>query len=283
MQRITEIASLRAQVAHWRQQQQRIALVPTMGNLHSGHLALMQLAQQQADKVVASIFVNPLQFGPNEDYAAYPRTLDADQAQLQQQGVHALFCPSVTTMYPQDLAQQTQITVPRLGDLHCGASRPGHFTGVATIVNKLFNLVQPDIAVFGEKDFQQLAVIRHMTQDLCLPIEIIGAPTQRAADGLALSSRNQYLTPEQRTLAPELYACLTKCREKLRSGDKNYLELQQEARDHLNSTGFNCDYFVICDYASLQPANAETSQWVVLAAAWLGKARLIDNISVILN
>ena len=225
---VSTIAELRGLISEWRNQSARIAFVPTMGNLHAGHAHLMAQAMQRADRVVASIFVNPMQFGANEDFAAYPRTSAVDSTALAEHGVHALFTPAVTEIYPQGTVHTTRIEVAGLSDILCGASRPGHFVGVATVVNKLFNSVQPDIAIFGEKDYQQLLVIRRMVADLCMPLDIVGVPTVREADGLALSSRNGYLTVEQRTNAPRLYQTLRAAHESIVSGVHDYPLLAEQ-------------------------------------------------------
>lgn len=280
MKRFEQLADLRAQVREWRMAGLRIAFVPTMGNLHEGHASLFEQARDHADKVIASIYVNPMQFGLNEDWSKYPRTLDADTTILQDKKVDALFLPDDKTMYPQGTEVQTFVEVPRLSSILCGASRPGHFRGVATIVSKLFNLVQPDVAVFGEKDFQQLMVIRQMAADLFVPIEIIGAPTKRASDGLALSSRNGYLTPGERLQAPVIYQALTTCAEQLRNGERDFAKLEQQARKTIDQAGLRPDYFAIRRHEDLLEPAIEDQQFVVLAAAFLGKARLIDNIQV---
>jgi len=256
-----------------------IAFVPTMGNLHDGHLSLVRLAQEHADIVVVSIFVNPLQFGANEDLDKYPRTLANDQALLIQENTHYLFTPSVDDIYPLGMENQTKVCVPNITRFHCGQSRPGHFDGVSTVVMKLFNIVQPHAAIFGQKDFQQLALIRKMVSDLCVPIKIIGAPTGRAEDGLALSSRNQYLNPEQRIQAAKIYEQLNLAKNALRT-DPNQAEIISEnCKKNLTESGFKVDYFNICDGNSLEPIQAQTSHIAILAAAFLGSTRLIDNIS----
>ena len=257
---------------------QTVALVPTMGNLHEGHLELVRKARALCDLVVVSIFVNPLQFGPDEDLAAYPRSLIADKEKLFAEGVQMLYAPGVNAVYPEGLQAQTQVRVPALADTLCGASRPGHFTGVATIVTKLFNIVQPDVAVFGEKDFQQLSIIRKMVCDLCIPVDIVGIATVRAADGLALSSRNGYLTAAQRLVAPLLNRTLTECRDAIACGFDNYLELEAHARLKLIQAGFEPDYFQIRDAHTLAEVTAETAEVAILTAARLGQPRLIDNV-----
>lgn len=278
MNTVKTVLDLRAAVARARSEGKRIGLTPTMGNLHSGHVALVSKAVQRADFVVATIFVNPLQFGPNEDLATYPRTLAADQEKLLQAGCHLLFTPTVEEMYPHGMADQTLVSVPHLSEGLCGASRPGHFDGVATVVSKLFNMVQPDLAVFGEKDFQQLAVIRAMVRDLNMPIKIIGEPTVRADDGLALSSRNGYLSPEQRAAAPALYRVISQIGTAIRAGEQDFVRLLEDGRRELEAAGFRIDYLEIRDASSLRPATAKDSDLVILAAAFLGKTRLIDNL-----
>jgi pantoate--beta-alanine ligase len=256
----------------------RVAFVPTMGNLHEGHLTLMREARKHAQTVICSIFVNPMQFGANEDLDKYPRTLDADIAALESAGVDLLYFPSVETMYPKPLNDQTKVEVPVISELYCGTSRPGHFVGVATVVAKLFNMVQPDVALFGTKDFQQLAVIRRIVADLAMPIEIIGVPTVRDADGLAMSSRNQYLTTEQRAIAPMIYAELKQLAETL-SQDLSQLEQQSaDSQRRLADAGFEPDYLHVLDAETLLPLTNQSQQGVILIAAKLGAARLIDNI-----
>ncbi|CAM3771513.1 pantoate--beta-alanine ligase [Rheinheimera salexigens] len=280
MKLLTSIAQLREQIAIWRRNGERIAFVPTMGNLHQGHLRLVDVAKQQADRVIVSIFVNPMQFGKNEDLANYPRSLEQDCAGLSVHQADAVFTPTPEMMYPQGLDKQTFVDVPFLGDLHCGESRPGHFRGVSTIVCKLFNLVQPDIACFGEKDYQQLAIIRQMVADLSMPIQVVGVSTERAEDGLALSSRNNYLTPEQRAQAPQLYQVLQQLKQKIVAGDHNYRALEQAAKQQLSELGLTADYINISQTSSLALATAETDKKVILAAIFVGSTRLIDNIEV---
>ncbi len=254
-----------------------IAFVPTMGNLHAGHLALAKEARKRAETVVVSIFVNPLQFGVNEDLDQYPRTLTDDQTALQKLGVDILFTPSVSDMYPRDMAGQTRIEVPELGNQYCGASRPGHFAGVTTIVGKLFNIVQPDIAVFGKKDYQQLFIIRRMVEDLAWPIDIIGVETMRETDGLAMSSRNQYLSTQERQTAPLIYQLLQTGAERLTKGESAQ-SLCADITHTLNQSGFVTDYVAVADTETLLPLNHATKQAVMMVAAHLGKTRLIDNL-----
>ncbi|MDP4536241.1 pantoate--beta-alanine ligase [Alkalimonas collagenimarina] len=280
MKIIDSISSLRAEIASWRQAGERIAFVPTMGNLHQGHLRLVEVAKQQADRVIASIFVNPMQFGANEDLDNYPRTLQDDCAALQQMQTDAVFTPTPEIIYPRGLAQQSFVEVPELGDHHCGSSRPGHFRGVATVVAKLFNLVQPDVACFGQKDYQQLAIIRQMVEDLSFPIEIIGVPTERAADGLALSSRNAYLTVKQRAIAPTLQEVLQQVSQQIKRGETDFRQLESEAKAQLSAAGFRPDYLNISDRETLQPADSRQQALVILAAAWLGNTKLLDNLEV---
>lgn len=277
---IQDIAHLRALIRQWRQAGERIAFVPTMGNLHQGHLQLVDTAKQHADRVIVSIFVNPMQFGANEDLDNYPRTLEQDCKGLTEHGADAVFTPTPAMIYPRGLDVQTFVEVPLLGDYHCGASRAGHFRGVSTIVTKLFNLVQPDIACFGQKDYQQLAIIRQMVIDLSMPIEIIGVPTIRAEDGLALSSRNGYLTADQRATAPALYRSLQWMKQQLDQGFSDLRSLEQQAKDQLTAAGFKADYVNISNRQTLVPESDSAAALVILAAAYLGTTRLIDNIEV---
>ena len=281
MNTVKTVRELRAVVARARSEGKRIALVPTMGNLHSGHIALVTKAVQRADFVIASIFVNPLQFGPNEDLASYPRTLAADQEQLLQAGCHLLFTPTVEEMYPHGMADQTIVRVPVVSEGLCGGSRPGHFDGVSTVVSKLFNMVQPDIAIFGQKDFQQLAVVNALVRDLNMPIQIIGEPTVRAADGLALSSRNGYLTEDQRTAAPALYRVIKRIGTALQNGEQDHQQLISDGVKDLEAAGFRPDYLEIRHAVSLRPATPDDHDLVVLGAAFMGKTRLIDNLHLV--
>jgi len=278
MNTVKTVRELRAAVARARGEGKRIGFVPTMGNLHSGHAALVTKAAQRADFVVASIFVNPLQFGAGEDLDKYPRTLAADQEKLLEAGCQLLFAPTVEEMYPDGMAVQTRVSVPQLSEGLCGASRPGHFEGVATVVSKLFNMVQPDLAVFGEKDFQQLAVIRAMVRDLNMPIQIIGEPTVRAEDGLALSSRNGYLSAEQRAAAPALYRVLSAMAEAIRRGQRDFAALIADGQAQLDAAGFRKDYLEVRHALTLRPAQVDDRDLVVIAAAYLGNTRLIDNL-----
>jgi pantoate--beta-alanine ligase len=279
MNTVKTVLELRAAVARARGEGKRIAFVPTMGNLHEGHVALVEKAGQRADFVVASIFVNPLQFGPNEDLAKYPRTLVADQEKLVAAGCQLLFHPDLEEMYPPGQEGQTRVSVPGVSEGLCGGSRPGHFEGVATVVTKLFNMVQPDLAVFGEKDFQQLAVIRTLVRDLNMPIQIIGEPTVRAEDGLALSSRNGYLSAEQRAAAPALYRTLQQLASAIRDGNRDFAQLIETGQASLVSAGFRPDYLEIREASSLRPAEANDTKLVILGAAFMGTTRLIDNLA----
>ena len=261
----------------WRSGKHRIALVPTMGNLHAGHLSLVKKAVELADRTIVTIFVNPTQFVQGEDLSSYPRTFDQDMALLGDYPVDMVFAPDNSQMYFGN-AIQTRVTVPDLENILCGKSRPGHFAGVATVVTKLFNLLRPDIAVFGEKDFQQLHVIRCLTRDLFFPIEIIGMPIVREADGLAMSSRNTYLNSAERKHAVELYQTLRMVAENIQRGDQNFNKLESEAVNQLQHTGFVVDYVSVRDAETL--GEPGTGTLVILAAATLGKARLIDNIVV---
>jgi len=276
---IETIRDLRLRRGAWRQQGERVALVPTMGNLHSGHLALVREARRSAQRTVVSIFVNPLQFGPAEDFAAYPRTLDRDRDLLAGAGADLLFAPPVAVVYPRGESEQTRVEVPALSDILCGSSRPGHFAGVATVVCKLLNMVQPELAVFGEKDFQQLLVIRRMVEDLCLPVEVQGLATVREADGLAMSSRNAYLTADERARAPALYRSLCRAAEDLRAGRGSHAVEERGGRD-LAAAGLRPDYFSVRRAQDLALPTSDDADLVVLAAAFLGRARLIDNLRV---
>jgi pantoate--beta-alanine ligase len=278
MQTLQDAAALRAAIRGWRAQGQTVGLVPTMGNLHEGHFSLVKLARARADRVVATVFVNPTQFGPSEDFARYPRTLAQDQAGLAEHGCDVLFAPEVATMYPFGAQHGVSLHVPQITDTLEGAHRPGHFDGVATVVCKLFNLVQPDLAVFGQKDFQQLKVIERMVRDLSLPVKVMSAPTLRADDGLALSSRNQYLSAEERGRAPQVYATLQQMRE-LSAQGHSPAAVEQAALARLRRAGFVPDYAVIRRAEDLaEPAEGERTGLVALIAAKLGNTRLIDNL-----
>lgn len=280
MKIIQDINELRSTIRAWRQAGERIAFVPTMGNLHQGHFSLVDVARQHADRVIVSIFVNPMQFGPSEDLDNYPRTLQQDCDGLTAHQADAVFTPTPALMYPRGLDVQSYVEVPKLGDHHCGGSRAGHFRGVSTIVTKLFNLVQPDVACFGQKDYQQLAIIRQMVTDLSMPIEIIGVPTCRADDGLALSSRNGYLNAEQRAIAPALYQSLQWLKAQLAAGEADLRALEQQTKQRLQEAGFRPDYLNISNQLTLEPAKLASEPLVALAAAYLGTTRLIDNIEI---
>ena len=283
MQTVHDIAQLRTQIKSWRQAGERVALVPTMGNLHRGHIHLVECAREVAPRTVASIFVNPTQFGPNEDFSGYPRTLEEDQRQLQAAGLDLLFAPSVAAIYPRPLEEMTQVRVPELSAILCGANRPVHFGGVATVVTKLFNLVQPDVACFGQKDYQQLALIRKMVADMAMPIEIVGVPTVRAEDGLALSSRNGYLTAAERAIAPELARTMNWIAEQIEAGNHHLPSLVAQASQRLDNAGFRTNAIDIVDADTLESSTAASKRLVILMAAYLGKARLIDNSVVTLQ
>lgn len=276
MRTVHAVAELRAQVADWKRAGLRVGFVPTMGNLHAGHLQLVSRALEHADRVVASVFVNPLQFGPLEDFDRYPRTLPDDAAKLEAAGCALLFAPSVAEMYPGGREHLSGVRVPAFSELLEGTFRPGFFDGVATVVSILFNQVQPDIAVFGEKDWQQLQVVRRMVADLHMPVEIIGLPTARAADGLALSSRNQYLSAEERRVAPALYRALGEIEQGVKNGRRDFGALQIEAMQAIERAGLAPQYVEVRSL-DLSVPMADANDWIVLAAAVLGRTRLIDN------
>ena len=283
MRTVTSNAQLRGALDAVSRSGKRIAFVPTMGNLHEGHLDLVRRARELCDVTVVSIFVNPLQFGANEDLDAYPRTLSADKEKLFAEGVDFLFAPGVDQIYPEGMEHHTKVRVPDLSETLCGGSRPGHFDGVTTVVNKLFNIVRPDVAVFGEKDFQQLSIIRKMVEDLYMPVEVVGVTTARAEDGLALSSRNGYLKSDERDMAPLIHETLLRCREAIACGFDNFLQLESHARMQLLQAGFDPDYFAIRDARTLRAVTDETEEIAILAAARLGSTRLIDNVRLSLN
>ncbi|WP_151173205.1 pantoate--beta-alanine ligase [Pseudoalteromonas ruthenica] len=280
MQTTSEIRSLRSQIKSWRQAGLSIAFVPTMGNLHEGHYSLVDKAKTLADKVVVSIFVNPMQFGANEDLDAYPRTLKADQQGLSERGADYLFTPTVQTIYPNGLESQSYVDVPGVSLGYCGGARPGHFRGVATVVTKLFNLVQPDFACFGEKDFQQLQVIKTMVRDLSMPIEVIGVPTERDVNGLALSSRNNYLNEAQKQQASTLFTTLQWVKEQIQAGNNDFADLEHQAIARIEQQGLRIDYFNVAERNRLTAATAKDSELVLLVAAYLDKVRLIDNLTL---
>ncbi len=283
MKTVSKISDLREALKPFRLQGKRISFVPTMGNLHDGHISLVHEARKHADIVVSSIFVNPLQFGANEDLDNYPKTLKQDQALLEANQCDLLFAPTVSEMYPNGKGIETLVEAPGLSNIYCGASRPGHFRGVATVVTKLFGIVQPDVAVFGQKDYQQLAVIRQITADLSLPVTIIGVETARNDHGLALSSRNGYLNNAQLRTATNLFKILNWTKSEIISGTRDYIALQEEASRKLQQAGFEPDYFHICRQQDLLPATYQDSDLVILAAAQMGPARLIDNLTFCLD
>jgi pantoate--beta-alanine ligase len=276
MRIVNTVIELREAIKTWRLEGASVAFVPTMGNLHAGHLQLVSKAKNTADRVVVSIFVNPTQFGVREDFETYPRTGREDQEKLETGNADLLFQPSVADIYTPDA--KTIVTVTGLSDWYCGASRPGHFSGVATVVCKLFNLVQPDIALFGLKDFQQLTVIKTMVRDLNIPVEILGVDTVREPSGLAMSSRNGYLTDDEKRVAPKLYYALCAARDAILNGNQNYADIEQQALQSLQQAGFQPDYFSVCRSSDLKKAAAEDRDLVLLTAARLSKTRLIDNI-----
>ncbi|GAB3751696.1 pantoate--beta-alanine ligase [Lysobacter olei] len=274
---VKDLATLRARVAEWKRAGLRVALVPTMGNLHAGHFSLIELARRHADRVVASVFVNPTQFGPNEDFSRYPRTPEADADGLGAAGCDLLWLPSVDTMYPYGAEAAVSVRVPDVTATLEGAHRPGHFDGVATVVSRLFLQVQPDVAVFGRKDYQQLAVIRYMVRDMAFPVELVPAPTFRAEDGLALSSRNQYLSAQERTLAPGIHRTLQAMREAVKGGASRG-QVEADAARALAADGFQVDYTVIRTPDLREPVDGQPGPRVALIAARLGTTRLIDNL-----
>lgn len=278
MQTQKKIKDLRQILKNARAQGKSIALIPTMGNLHEGHLQLVRQARDRYDFIVCSIFVNPLQFGANEDLDAYPRTLEADRESLRLEKCDCLFLPSVEEIYGKGLEQQTSIRVPGLTEDFCGSSRPSHFEGVATVVTKLFNIVQPDAAFFGLKDYQQFLIIQKLTQDLALEITIHGIETYREESGLAMSSRNNYLSQEQRAQATSLYRCLQECAEKIQQGSLDFQQLEETAKKQLQQASLEPDYFQICAADTLKSPSADTQRFAILGAVFIGKSRLIDNI-----
>ncbi|WP_199610554.1 pantoate--beta-alanine ligase [Flocculibacter collagenilyticus] len=273
-----KVDQIRLQINEWKAQGETIGFVPTMGNLHAGHLSLVEEAKKHATKIVVSIFVNPMQFDQSADLAAYPRTLQQDCQQLIAEGVDLLFTPTPDIMYPKGLAQQTFVEVPHISERFCGASRPGHFRGVATVVTKLFNIVAPHTACFGEKDYQQLRVIKLMVDDLSMGINIVGVPTMREQSGLAMSSRNGYLTEQELQQAPALYQTLLALKQQMLAGNSDITALIHEANDRIAQAGFTPDYFHIQDGDDMSDITEHTKHIVIIAAAHLGKARLIDNI-----
>ena len=283
MQVFRTISGLRDNLSTHRIRGQSIGFVPTMGNLHDGHLALIKQAKETNDIVVCSIFVNALQFGLNEDWDKYPRTYDSDCAKLDQSDCDYLFFPDDSEMYPNGLDTQSRVICPTMTDVLCGASRPGHFEGVTTVVSKLFNIVQPDEAIFGIKDYQQLAVIKRMTQDLCLPVKIVAAPIHREADGLAMSSRNSYIKKEERPKVKVLKEVLELIAQQIKAGNMDFIKLELEAKKRIQFEGFRADYVTISHSKTLQPAAIDDRQITILGAMYTESARLIDNISICLD
>ncbi len=277
---IKEKQALQDLLDGWRHHDDHVALVPTMGNLHDGHLSLIELAREHAERVIVTVFVNPTQFDEDEDFDEYPRTMERDTRRLKKIGADVLFAPEVEAIYPFGIKESTVVSVPGLTRNFCGASRTGHFDGVTSVVARLFALVQPDTAVFGQKDYQQQLIIRHMTQDLGLPIRIITAPTVREDDGLAKSSRNQYLSDEERAVAPQLFQSLDAIGHDLQNGKRNFKELEKRATKELKTAGFQPEYVAVRRAQNLGPPNRDCDEVVVLAAAVLGQARLIDNVVV---
>ena len=280
MKVVDSIASLRALIGEWKRQGSSVGFVPTMGNLHDGHLKLVKRAKAHNDKVIISIFVNPMQFGANEDLDAYPRTIEDDKAKLIGEGADAVFLPSVQDMYPAGLDVQTFVEVPGISDVLCGASRPGHFRGVATVVSKLFNMVQPDDAFFGEKDFPQLQVIRTMVRDLSMAVTVHGVPTEREASGLAMSSRNGYLSAEGKTKASLIYQAMQKMKLAIEQGDTNFADIENSAISELEKEGFKNDYVKVVNAQTCMPAAADDKQLVIVVALFMGATRLIDNLQI---
>lgn len=280
MKTVRDIGTLRSIAANWRQVGDTVALVPTMGSLHQGHMSLVRLAAESAERVVVSVYVNPTQFGPDEDFDKYPRAFENDRRRLSRAGVDVMFAPDDEQMYPFGEQHMTRVSVPGLSKILCGDERPGHFDGVTSVVTRLFGIVQPDVAVFGQKDYQQLVIIRRMVEDLHLPVGIVGGPTHREKDGLAQSSRNRYLSAKERAVAPVLHAALSECREKLLAGDRDYNRLEAEAVSALIAVGFHPEYFAIRRAGDLSEPEPDAEYLVVMAAARLGEARLIDNVLI---
>ena len=280
MQTFHHIQSIRGVLDEARKQGKTVDFVPTMGNLHNAHLALVKIAQQYADVVVVSIFVNRLQFGLNEDWDKYPRTLAEDAAKLARVGCHYLFCPDEQEIYPNGMEKQARVIVPSMADVLCGASRPGHFEGVTTVVTKLFNIVQPNTAVFGIKDYQQLAIIRRMVEDLCIPVDIIAGDIFRETDGLAMSSRNGFITPQERANANQLNLSLEWVKSEILSGNTDFIALETQAKQQIERAGFRPDYFSICHSKTLEPAADDDKVLTILGAMYTEAARLIDNVSL---
>ncbi len=280
METVATISAVRERVQAWRRAGARVVFVPTMGNLHAGHVSLIETARRYGERFVSSIFVNPMQFGPNEDFAHYPRTPHEDERMLADAGCDLMFMPDVAEIYPHGSERAARVEVPGLSRILEGEFRPGHMEGVSTVVAKLFHIVEPDVAVFGEKDFQQLTVIRRMVTELCMRVEIVGAPTLRDTDGLALSSRNQYLTAAERKLAPVIFRTLTAAAARVRSGDADFASIERFGFQELERAGLRPDYFSVRRAEDLATPSADARALVILTAARLGKARLIDNVQV---
>lgn len=283
MQVFHHVSSLRKTLASERSAGLRVGFVPTMGNLHDAHLELVRTAQQHCDRVIVSIFVNRLQFGLNEDWDRYPRTLEADIRKLREYNCDYLFCPEESEIYPNGMDEQTRVIVPTMANVLCGASRPGHFEGVTTVVAKLFNIVQPDVAVFGIKDYQQLAIIRRMVEDLCIPVDIVAGDIVRETDGLAMSSRNGYITEQERPTANQLYKSLLWVREQILAGERNFQALEAAARQQIESAGYRPDYVSVANAKTLDPAANDDAHIAVLGAMYTSRARLIDNVTLSVN
>lgn len=272
------LPDLREIIRHWRRQGHTIALVPTMGNLHGGHISLLARARELADRTVVSVFVNPIQFGKGEDYERYPSTLAEDSRRLSANGLDLLFAPDLKQLYPGGMHVDTRVTVPQLSDILCGKFRPGHFSGVATVVSKLFVNVEPDVALFGEKDYQQVLVIKRMVKDLCFPVRVLGMPIVREADGLAMSSRNAYLSPAERALAPVIFQELQRAATRLKRGEASVAQVEIGGMRALQQAGLRPEYFSVRRAEDLAEPKRGDTELQILVAAWLGKARLIDNI-----
>ena len=280
MYQATSVIELRQYIQHWKNHGKSIAFIPTMGNLHQGHISLIEKGQSLCDHTICSIFVNPMQFGPNEDFNHYPRTLERDIDQLEAIGCDLIYLPAASELYPDGLEKITQVQVTDLTGIFEGAHRPGHFTGVATIVLKLLNIVRPDVSIFGKKDFQQYRVISKMVEDLNLEVDIIGAETTREPNGLATSSRNQYLSDDQKELASLIYRTLKESAASITAGENTFDKLEQRAIERLNQAGFETDYFCVCNVETLEPASPEDRRLVILVTARLGETRLLDNIEI---
>jgi pantoate--beta-alanine ligase len=280
MYQATSVTELRQYVQHWKDHGQSIAFIPTMGNLHAGHMSLIEKGQSLSDRTICSIFVNPMQFGPNEDWDHYPRSLESDMAQLEAIGCDLVYLPTASELYPEGLDKISHVQVTDLTDNFEGAHRPGHFTGVATVVLKLFNIVKPDVSVFGKKDYQQYRVISKMVEDFNLDVQIIGQETTREASGLAASSRNQYLDAAQKQQAALIYQTLQQTARRIEKGERDFQAMERAAIENLDGAGFHTDYFAICNAETLTPASAEDRDLVILVTAALGATRLLDNIEI---